>query len=118
MTEPATEQQKQLSFEDLEQKLVELRLQRGEQMLKSLNERKELLANNSPEKLTELVGQLAELEGTNTDGLPDVAKNAIEERVTNLKNNVNFIKNTTPETLGHNIEELQKRVTFIKVFGI
>tara|TARA_B110000908_G_C10200327_1_gene425003 strand:- start:631 stop:987 length:357 start_codon:yes stop_codon:yes gene_type:complete len=118
MTEVQNKQQNSLTVADLEQKLVEVRLLRGEHMLKVLNERREQVVNSSPEKLAELEEQLSSLELTKTDELPEIAKNTIDERVDNLKNDINLIKNASLQTLERNIEELQKRVNFIKVFGI
>jgi predicted nucleic acid-binding OB-fold protein len=118
MAEQQTDTQKQLSIGDLEQKLVEVRLLKGEEMLKVLNERKKQVAESSPEKLVELEKQLSELESSAKEGLPEVVQQVIQEKTINLKSTISFIKNTSPEILDRNIEELQKRINFLKVFGI
>jgi predicted nucleic acid-binding OB-fold protein len=118
MTDQQTDQQTQLSVADLEQKLVEVRVLKGEQMLKVLNERKTQVAESTPEKLVELEKQLSDLESSAKEGLPEVVQQVIQEKAISLKNNISFVKNSSVEILDRNIEELQKRINFLKVFGI
>ena len=106
----------EMSLNELELKLVQLRISKAEKILEVLQQKKKDCGDPAAAVLKE--AELKKLQSIDLSGLDDVVRQTMEERINDLKLATLKIEGVTPELIDKNIEIVSGRLNILKAFGL
>ena len=107
---------KELTLQELANKLNEFYVAKGEKTLELLEEKRKEVVASDPNDLAQKEKHISELEAS-LSGLPNVAKETVVEKIESLKNEVKQKKAVSADIIDNHINAVKERLAFLRIYG-
>lgn len=117
MSEDKDNTQQPITLQDLEAKLIEIRIERAAKIIEMLSNKRVELETKDNTEIDTKEKELQELKDS-LSSANSVVQKVVEEKIQSLEREIETLKEYTVETVDKHIAVIRERLALLKIYGL